>query len=114
MLNVFRDLSNSRTRGLTVLSESLIRTFVLYPSRVLSDCHVLFCRSVLSEPTSYRPRLLLEGRPGSGQTSHLAPAVLHTLEKFPAYTLDVAVLFGSSVTAPEESCAQVTKVTDFS
>uniref|UniRef100_H3C6D3 ATPase family AAA domain-containing protein 2 n=1 Tax=Tetraodon nigroviridis TaxID=99883 RepID=H3C6D3_TETNG len=64
-------------------------------------------RSVLSEPTSYRPRLLLEGRPGSGQTSHLAPAVLHTLEKFPAYTLDVAVLFGSSVTAPEESCAQI-------
>ncbi|XP_051263560.1 ATPase family AAA domain-containing protein 2 isoform X2 [Dicentrarchus labrax] len=64
-------------------------------------------RSVLSHPTSYRPRLLLEGRPGSGQSSHLAPAVLHTLEKFTVYTLDMAVLFGASATAPEETCAQI-------
>ncbi|XP_017265508.1 ATPase family AAA domain-containing protein 2 isoform X2 [Kryptolebias marmoratus] len=66
-----------------------------------------FNRSVLSQPTSYRPRLLLEGRPGSGQTSHLAPAVLHALEKFTVYTLDMAVLFGASMTAPEETCAQI-------
>ncbi|KAM8869662.1 ATPase family AAA domain-containing protein 2 [Spinachia spinachia] len=64
-------------------------------------------RSVLSQPTSYRPRLLLEGRLGSGQSSHLAPAVLHTLEKFTVYTLDMAVLFGASATAPEETCAQI-------
>ncbi|KAG8010266.1 ATPase family AAA domain-containing protein 2, partial [Nibea albiflora] len=64
-------------------------------------------RSVLSHPTSYRPRLLLEGRPGSGQSSHLAPAVLHALEKFTVYTLDMAVLFGASATAPEEACAQI-------
>ncbi|XP_013879634.1 ATPase family AAA domain-containing protein 2 [Austrofundulus limnaeus] len=64
-------------------------------------------RSVLSQPTSYRPRLLLEGRPGSGQTSHLGPAVLHALEKFTVYTLDLAVLFGVSATAPEEACAQI-------
>ncbi|KAM4735621.1 ATPase family AAA domain-containing protein 2 isoform 2-T2 [Anableps anableps] len=63
--------------------------------------------SVLSQPTSYRPRLLLEGRPGSGQNSHLAPAVLHTLEKFTVYTLDMAVLFGASATAPEETCAKI-------
>lgn len=68
---------------------------------------VLPCRSVLSQPTSYRPRLLLEGRPGSGQNSHLGPAVLHALEKFTVYTLDMAVLFGASVTAPEETCAKV-------
>uniref|UniRef100_A0A669DPK7 ATPase family AAA domain-containing protein 2 n=1 Tax=Oreochromis niloticus TaxID=8128 RepID=A0A669DPK7_ORENI len=67
----------------------------------------LLCRSVLSQPTSYRPRLLLEGRPGSGQSSHLAPAVLHALEKFTVYTLDMAVLFGASATAPEETCAQI-------
>ncbi|XP_037533049.1 ATPase family AAA domain-containing protein 2 [Nematolebias whitei] len=66
-----------------------------------------FNRSVLSQPTSYRPRLLLKGRPGSGQTSHLAPAVLHALEKFTIYTLDMAVLFGASATAPEETCAQI-------
>lgn len=71
-------------------------------------CHISLCRSVLSEPTSYRPRLLLEGRPGSGHSSHLAPAVLHALEKFTVYTLDLALLFGSSATAPEETCAQVT------
>ncbi|XP_034552830.1 ATPase family AAA domain-containing protein 2-like isoform X2 [Notolabrus celidotus] len=64
-------------------------------------------RSVLSHPTSYRPRLLLEGRPGSGQSSHLAPAALHALEKFTVYTLDMAVLFGASATAPEETCAQI-------
>ncbi|XP_053183237.1 ATPase family AAA domain-containing protein 2-like isoform X2 [Scomber japonicus] len=64
-------------------------------------------RSVLSQPTSYRPRMLLEGRPGSGQSSHLAPAVLHALEKFTVYTLDMAVLFGASATAPEETCAQI-------
>ncbi|XP_070690704.1 ATPase family AAA domain-containing protein 2-like [Pempheris klunzingeri] len=64
-------------------------------------------RSVLSQPTAYRPRLLLEGRPGSGQSSHLAPAVLHALEKFTVYTLDMAVLFGASATAPEEACAQI-------
>ncbi|XP_074510873.1 ATPase family AAA domain-containing protein 2 isoform X3 [Sebastes fasciatus] len=70
-------------------------------------------RSVLSQPTSYRPRLLLEGRPGSGQSSHLAPAVLHALEKFTVYTLDMAVLFGASATAPEETCAQVNKIPIF-
>ncbi|KAM3614165.1 uncharacterized protein V6R79_011028 [Siganus canaliculatus] len=64
-------------------------------------------QNVLSHPTSYRPRLLLEGRPGSGQSSHLAPAVLHALEKFTVYTLDMAVLFGASATAPEETCAQI-------
>uniref|UniRef100_A0A667Y880 ATPase family AAA domain-containing protein 2 n=1 Tax=Myripristis murdjan TaxID=586833 RepID=A0A667Y880_9TELE len=64
-------------------------------------------RSVLSQPTSFRPRLLLEGRPGSGQSSHLAPALLHALEKFTVYTLDMAVLFGASATAPEETCAQL-------
>ncbi|KAK7887132.1 hypothetical protein WMY93_026753 [Mugilogobius chulae] len=64
-------------------------------------------RSVLSQPTSYRPRLLLQGRSGSGQSAYLAPAVLHALEKFTVYTLDLAVLFGASATAPEETCAQI-------
>ncbi|XP_061144051.1 ATPase family AAA domain-containing protein 2-like isoform X1 [Syngnathus typhle] len=64
-------------------------------------------RSALSQPTSHRPRLLLEGRTGSGQTAHLAPALLHSLERFTVYTLDMAVLFGASSTAPEETCAQI-------
>ncbi|XP_043116667.1 ATPase family AAA domain-containing protein 2-like isoform X2 [Puntigrus tetrazona] len=64
-------------------------------------------RSALQQPTSFRPRLLLCGTLGSGQTSHLAPAILHTLEKFTVYTLDVAVLYGVSSATPEEACAQV-------
>nr|XP_015213380.1 PREDICTED: ATPase family AAA domain-containing protein 2 isoform X3 [Lepisosteus oculatus] len=64
-------------------------------------------RSAHYHPTSYRPRLLLAGRPGSGQSSHLAPAVLHALEKFTVYTLDMAVLYGISSASPEETCAQL-------
>lgn len=77
------------------------------PTPAAADKLLHLNRSVLSQPTSYRPRLLLEGRAGSGQSSHLAPAVLHTLEKFTVYTLDMAVLFGTSATAPEETCAQI-------
>ncbi|XP_053552539.1 ATPase family AAA domain-containing protein 2-like, partial [Bombina bombina] len=65
-----------------------------------------FTTSAYHQPTSYRPRLLLAGKPGLGQGSHLAPAVIHALEKFTVYTLDLAVLFGVSVTSPEETCAQ--------
>ncbi|KAK7158169.1 hypothetical protein R3I93_009389 [Phoxinus phoxinus] len=64
-------------------------------------------RNALQQPTSFRPRLLLCGTSGSGQTSHLAPAILHTLEKFTVYTLDVAVLYGISSATAEEACAQV-------
>nr|DBA24004.1 TPA: hypothetical protein GDO54_011714 [Pyxicephalus adspersus] len=59
------------------------------------------------QPTSYRPRFLICGKPGLGQGTHLAPALIHTLEKFTVYTLDLAVLFGVSVTSPEETCAQL-------
>ncbi|XP_069636094.1 ATPase family AAA domain-containing protein 2 [Haliaeetus albicilla] len=65
-----------------------------------------FSRNAYYQPTSCRPRFLLVGEPGCGQTSHLAPAVIHALEKFPVYTLDLSVLF-VSVTSPEETCAQL-------
>ncbi|XP_064363912.1 ATPase family AAA domain-containing protein 2 isoform X3 [Dromaius novaehollandiae] len=65
-----------------------------------------FNRNAYYQPTSYRPRLLLAGEPGYGQGSHLAPAVIHALEKFAVYTLDLSVLF-VSVTSPEETCAQL-------
>ncbi|KAE8605208.1 hypothetical protein XENTR_v10015025 [Xenopus tropicalis] len=66
-----------------------------------------FTMSACYQPTSYRPRLLLSGEPGSGQTSHLAPAVLHTLEKFSVHRLDLPTLYSVSAKTPEESCAQV-------
>uniref|UniRef100_A0A672TZI0 ATPase family AAA domain-containing protein 2 n=1 Tax=Strigops habroptila TaxID=2489341 RepID=A0A672TZI0_STRHB len=65
-----------------------------------------FGRNVYYQPTSCRPRFLLVGEPGYGQTSHLAPAVIHALEKFPVYTLDLCVLL-ASITSPEETCAQL-------
>ncbi|XP_064298201.1 ATPase family AAA domain-containing protein 2 isoform X2 [Phalacrocorax carbo] len=65
-----------------------------------------FSRNAYYQPTSCRPRFLLVGKAGYGQTSHLAPAVIHALEKFPVYTLDQSVLFVST-TSPEEMCAQL-------
>ncbi|KAM9260177.1 LOW QUALITY PROTEIN: ATPase family AAA domain-containing protein 2-like [Morus bassanus] len=64
-----------------------------------------FSRNAYYEPTSCRPRFIV-GEPECGQASHLAPAVIHALEKFPVYTLDLPVLFVST-TAPEETCAQL-------
>uniref|UniRef100_A0A4W5PQQ5 ATPase family AAA domain-containing protein 2 n=1 Tax=Hucho hucho TaxID=62062 RepID=A0A4W5PQQ5_9TELE len=61
----------------------------------------------LHQPTSYRPRLLLAGPPGSGQGSHLAPAVLHHLDKLSVHRLDLPTLYSVSAKTPEESCAQV-------
>ncbi|XP_078101557.1 ATPase family AAA domain-containing protein 2-like [Sander vitreus] len=77
------------------------------PSTSKSRHFLHFARSAVKHPTSHRPRMLLAGRPGAGQTSHLAPAVLQTLERFPVHSLDSAVLFGVSSTSPEEACAQV-------
>ncbi|KAM9268187.1 LOW QUALITY PROTEIN: ATPase family AAA domain-containing protein 2-like [Morus bassanus] len=65
-----------------------------------------FSRNAYYEPTACRPRFLIVGEPECGQASHLAPAVIHALEKFPVYTLDLPVLFVST-TAPEEMCAQL-------
>ncbi|XP_030003963.1 ATPase family AAA domain-containing protein 2-like isoform X2 [Sphaeramia orbicularis] len=76
------------------------------PSKTKKFLH--FGRSAVKQPTSHRPRMLLAGRPGAGQTSHLAPAVLHALERFTVHSLELAVLFGGSGGAsPEEACAQV-------
>ncbi|NWV12607.1 ATAD2 protein, partial [Ptilonorhynchus violaceus] len=64
-----------------------------------------FSRNPRDQPTSYRPRFLLVEEPGSGQASDLAAAVIHTLEKFPVYTLDTPTLFAS--TSPDETCIQL-------
>uniref|UniRef100_A0A8C9W5W2 ATPase family AAA domain-containing protein 2 n=1 Tax=Scleropages formosus TaxID=113540 RepID=A0A8C9W5W2_SCLFO len=66
-----------------------------------------FTMSAYHQPTSYRPRLLLAGDRGSGQSTHLAPAVLHCLEKFSVHRLDLPTLYSISAKTPEESCAQV-------
>uniref|UniRef100_A0A665VIQ7 ATPase family AAA domain-containing protein 2 n=1 Tax=Echeneis naucrates TaxID=173247 RepID=A0A665VIQ7_ECHNA len=82
------------------------------PKSQLSSASVLrpflhFSSSALQQPTAYRPRLLLAGASGSGQSSHLAPALLHHLDKLPVHRLDLPTLYSVSVKTPEESCAQV-------
>ncbi|KAF4803144.1 ATPase family AAA domain-containing protein 2 [Turdus rufiventris] len=64
-----------------------------------------FGRNPRDQPTSYKPRFLLIEEPGSGQASDLAAAVIHSLEKFPIYSLDIATLFAS--TSPDETCVQI-------
>ncbi|XP_066532155.1 ATPase family AAA domain-containing protein 2B [Hoplias malabaricus] len=66
-----------------------------------------FATSAYQQPTSYRPRLLLTGPQGSGQSTHLAPALLHHLDKFTVHRLDLPTLYSVSAKTPEESCAQV-------
>ena len=62
---------------------------------VYMDCVV---RSAYSQPTSYRPRLLLAGPGGSGQSSHMAPALLHRLEELSTHRLDLPTLYSTSTT----------------
>uniref|UniRef100_A0A8C4LS13 ATPase family AAA domain containing 2B n=1 Tax=Equus asinus asinus TaxID=83772 RepID=A0A8C4LS13_EQUAS len=73
------------------------------------ETSLIYIKSPYHQPTSYRPRLLLSGERGSGQTTHLAPALLHTLEKFSVHRLDLPALYSVSAKTPEESCAQVVR-----
>ena len=56
---------------------------------------------------THRPRLLLSGQEGQGQSTHIGPAILHNLERLPVHTLDLPALYAVSAKTPEESCAQV-------
>ena len=62
-----------------------------------------------SLPTLHRPRLLLCGAPGGGQSSHLGPAVLHTLEEIPVKVVDLSVVMGTSSCSSEEALVQIFK-----
>ncbi|XP_070555264.1 ATPase family AAA domain-containing protein 2-like isoform X2 [Ptychodera flava] len=66
-----------------------------------------FASIAFQSPTTHRPRLLIGGEAGLGQSSHLAPAILHSLERLPVHCLDLPALFAVSARTPEESCAQV-------
>uniref|UniRef100_A0AAR2JD56 ATPase family AAA domain-containing protein 2 n=1 Tax=Pygocentrus nattereri TaxID=42514 RepID=A0AAR2JD56_PYGNA len=85
-------------------------TTIWAANKVGSACSVFFHFNFVSayqQPTSYRPRLLLTGPQGSGQSTHLAPALLHHLDKFTVHRLDLPTLYSVSAKTPEESCAQV-------
>lgn len=76
-------------------------------SAAIHKPYLHFTMSAYHQPTSYRPRLLLSGERDSGQTSYLAPALLHSLEKFAVHRLDLPALYSVSAKTPEESCAQI-------
>lgn len=57
--------------------------------------------------STYRPRFLICGRQGMGQSTHVAPALLHTMEHLTVYCLDLPALYGVTSKTPEEACSQV-------
>ncbi|XP_060062589.1 ATPase family AAA domain-containing protein 2-like [Ylistrum balloti] len=68
---------------------------------------ISFTSYAYKEPSTHRPRLLLAGTQGQGQSSHLAPALLHYMEQLPVHVIDLPSLFAVSAKTPEESCAQI-------
>lgn len=79
-----------------------------WDSTVVQDLIIFYCSYAHQKPTVHRPRLLLAGRDGQGQSTYLAPAVLHYLEQLPVHAIDLPSLFAVSAKTPEEACAQVT------
>lgn len=58
-------------------------------------------------PSVYRPRLIICGNTNMGQTDHMGPGLLHSLEGLSVHCLDLSALFSVSTKTPEEACAQV-------
>ena len=59
-------------------------------------------------PQTHRPRLLIAGASGLGQR-HVAGAVIHALEGFPTFTLDMAALLADSAGLTQALVSQVTE-----
>jgi len=57
--------------------------------------------------STYRPRFLICGEQGMGQSTHIAPALLHTMEHMTVYCLDLPALYGVTSKTPEEACSQL-------
>ena len=58
-------------------------------------------------PVLFRSRLLIGGEPHMGQSEHLGPALLHSLEGFSHHILDLSALYSVAMRTPEEGCHQV-------
>ncbi|XP_033120277.1 ATPase family AAA domain-containing protein 2-like [Anneissia japonica] len=66
-----------------------------------------FALSAYNTPSTYQPRILVTGHRNLGQSSHLAPALLHHMEHLAVHCLDLPALYAVTAKSPEESCAQV-------
>ena len=51
--------------------------------------------------------MLLHGSSENGVSAHLAPAILHHMEKVPVHLLDLPTLYANSAKTAEEACSQV-------
>jgi len=63
--------------------------------------------ALLPQTLTHRPRLMIIGESGQGQTTYIGPALLHFMEKFPCQKLDIPALFSNSARTPEEACTQI-------
>lgn len=81
-------------------------------SRRSSCCNVSFGSTALEltpaldKLRTYRPRLLIYGEAGMGQT-YLGPALLHHLEGFHVQSFDIATLMSDSTRTPEAAVVQL-------
>ncbi|GFN79136.1 ATPase family aaa domain-containing protein 2b [Plakobranchus ocellatus] len=71
------------------------------------SAYLNFTSCATSRPTTFRPRLMVVGCEGQGQTTHLAPAIIHHMENLPIHVLDLPTLYAVTAKTPEESCANV-------
>lgn len=67
----------------------------------------LFGSNPYARPPPHFARLLVTGAVGSSQTTHLCPAILSELEKYPVHALDLpALLSDSTCRSLEEACVK--------
>lgn len=52
--------------------------------------------AIIPKTLTHRPRLMIVGSDGQGQSTYIGPALLHFLEKFPCQKLDIPALFSNS------------------
>jgi SpoVK/Ycf46/Vps4 family AAA+-type ATPase len=81
----------------------------MWPKHVIHN-HLcaFFCFGPFQRQTSFTPLFPSSGEPFCGQTTHLAPALLRELEKYPVYTLDLPSMYsGASLRSPEEAVVQI-------
>jgi len=76
-------------------------------SLAFTPWYVFLCSYANRHPSTHRPRLLLSGNGDRGQTSHIAPAVIHHLEQLPVHVLDLSSFYAVDARTPEEACAHV-------
>lgn len=119
-LTIYEGKRRNRISGEEMMT-SLIRYCNVYQTSELIDVHVRkidmygrmtmvflhFYRHSSKKPCLYRPRLILEGGAGRGQTTHLGPALLHHLEHLSVHLLDLSTMFCVATRTPEEACAHV-------